>query len=157
MGLSACYKARLPDFQSLSSLLLQEIFKPTHRQGSGHGDGVMRLLDEAWCKRCCLTKHSEAPALDSFHAFKLSPCAALGFCYHEGEGLKAHRLHTNMAALLKPYLQAVRQKRKSSTDYVAPADLKKRKPVYPEPRKALDSGFLVMHVSCRRPPLRSFR
>ena len=128
-------------------LPLQEIFKPTHRQGSGHGDGVMRILDDAWCNRCCLTKHSEAPALDPSHAFKLSPCAALGFCYHEGEGLKAHRLHSNMAALLKPYLQAVRQKRKSSTDYVAPADLKKRKPIYPEARKALDSGFLVMRLA----------
>ena len=139
--------ARSLDFQVLLVLPLQEIFKPTHRQGSGHGDGVMRILDDAWCNRCCLTKHSEAPALDPSHAFKLSPCAALGFCYHEGEGLKAHRLHSNMAALLKPYLQAVRQKRKSSTDYVAPADLKKRKPIYPEARKALDSGFLVMRLA----------
>ena len=127
--------------------LLEEIFKPTFREQSGHGEGVASMLDSSWSQRCCLTKHAESPVLDCRHSFKTSACCALCFCVHRGDGLKAYQFHLKIAKLLKPYFRAVRQKRKRQNEETAPADAKKKKPVYPEARKLLDSAMIIMRLS----------
>ncbi|CAE7234861.1 unnamed protein product [Symbiodinium sp. KB8] len=121
------------------------MFKPTCRQFARHGLGVNTDLDEAWKERCVLTEHVRAPALDSSHAFRASTCCQLCFCVHQGEGLKAFRMHTNIVQLLKPHIQAIRRKRKNVGE-MQPAEAKKSKPQHPEARRLLDRAMLVLRL-----------
>ena len=108
--------------------------------------GITTDLDEAWwSERCVLTQHARAPALDSSHAFHASTCCQLCFCVHQGEGLKAFRMHTNIVQLLKPHIQAIRRKRKKAGE-IQPAEAKKSKPQHPEARRLLDSAMLVLRL-----------
>ena len=89
--------------------------------------------------------------LQSDRAFAATRCCDLSFCIHAGEGLKAYAFHSNIAKLLKPYVQAVRRKRKKAGEAVAPAEARKQKPVYPEARKLLDGARLVLRLQSGSP------
>ncbi|CAE7236522.1 unnamed protein product [Symbiodinium sp. CCMP2456] len=138
-------KPSVAQFHAPADRFVQEIFKPTYRQFARHGVGVNTDLDEAWKERCVLAQHQRAPALDSSHAFRTSTCCQLCFCVHQGEGLKAFRMHTNIVQLLKPHIQAIRRKRKKAGDML-PAEAKKSKPQHPEARRLLDSAMLVLRL-----------
>ncbi|CAE7693615.1 unnamed protein product [Symbiodinium sp. CCMP2592] len=136
--------------------LPQELFKPTSKQNEGHGMGLNAMLDESWSNRCTLTRQSAAPALDVSGAFQPSVCCSLGFCVHAGKGLQAFAMHSKLSKLLRPFVQAVRQKRKVG-EAVQPSDSKRKKPVHPEARKLLDRAMLIFRLQNGDPDVGSFR
>lgn len=139
-------KTSVAQFCAPADRFAQEILKPTHRQHAGHGDGLLSNVDEAFERRCCLVRGVAAKPLHTDYAFQTSPCCMLSFCIHRGAGLKAWTMHQNIGKLLKPFLKALPKKRKKPGDPAAPADAKRQMPVYPEARKLLDGGKIVLRL-----------
>ena len=138
-------------------LLPEELFKPTSKQNEGHGMGLNSMLDESWSNRCTLSKQSAAPALDVSGAFQPTVCCSLGFCVHAGKGLQAFAMHSKLSKLLRPFVQAVRQKRRKVGEAMEPSESKRKKPVHPEARKLLDRAMLIFRLQNGDPDVGSFR
>ena len=127
-------------------LEIQEVFKPTENQYSGHGKGLMSSSEESWDQRHRLRFEADKTNMDHSSSWKPTLCFALGFCVCEGVGKQALFFHQNIISLLKPFVKARRQKKSEMTQEELLRPKAKTKSEKPKSRILMETGFLVMHL-----------
>ena len=82
-----------------------------------HKDGRLRVeVDEDWRRKTRLLSEQDCPPASSHRPrWKLSVCAALGFCVCQGTGEQGQRMFKNLVAQMKKFFSKPRKPRKNPT------------------------------------------
>lgn len=120
------------------------MFKPTPKQYSGHGLGLLTACEDAWDKRHGL--HKEMDDSDQLKAPPSSEptiCFKLGTCVCSGAGKNALLFHQRLVQLLKPHLIAKRLTKRERLELQQSGNALPQKP---QARMLMETGFIVLRL-----------